>query len=175
MGHAHAALRPIGPCVLSVQMSVFIIAHGGPQFQDGRFNLVCSAAFSPREALAQCPVDIIEHHLVSIGKTFLPIWQRDTIMLVLCERVSLMQRATLFDRMLEQKLRQAAFEADPSSALVSAELCILWIASFAHISELRASEQGPTYLLIRIHIESHQLCTLISLSCLPSFSIRIAF
>ena len=27
MGHAHAALRPIGPCVLSVQMSVFIIRH----------------------------------------------------------------------------------------------------------------------------------------------------
>ena len=27
MGHAHAALRPIGPCVLSVQMSVFIIKH----------------------------------------------------------------------------------------------------------------------------------------------------
>ena len=25
MGHAHAALRPIGPCVLSVQMSVFVI------------------------------------------------------------------------------------------------------------------------------------------------------
>ena len=25
MGHAHAALRPIGPCVLSVQMSVFIM------------------------------------------------------------------------------------------------------------------------------------------------------
>ena len=25
MGHAHAALRPIGPCVLSVQMSVLII------------------------------------------------------------------------------------------------------------------------------------------------------
>ena len=25
MGHAHAALRPIGPCVLSVQMSVFIV------------------------------------------------------------------------------------------------------------------------------------------------------
>ena len=26
MGRAHAALRPIGPCVLSVQMSVFIMS-----------------------------------------------------------------------------------------------------------------------------------------------------
>ena len=27
MGHAHAALRPIGPCALPVRMSVFIIAQ----------------------------------------------------------------------------------------------------------------------------------------------------
>ena len=46
MGHAHAALRPIGPCVLSVQMSVFII---WPRTSIVRNPAIPARALLPRE------------------------------------------------------------------------------------------------------------------------------
>ena len=65
MGHAHAALRPIGPCVLSVQMSVFII---NVDHINGQVSLIW------RSSLSQVSVDYRRYIRRHIDDQISSIW-----------------------------------------------------------------------------------------------------